>query len=637
MDRTPIAPWEQVDARMDSAAELAKQQTLNAQELAEALTGIVPPFGPDYTLGTQHNLSVPTLNPLVAPSKPEAQETLHQSFTWLLESLPDTTQITPQFPEFHTQPPEAPYVNIPAPPTLAALPSVPLEPFLEEVSVPEYEGHTLPEVPQLSQLSIPDLIQVDFKDYDVERPELKVPELYDDDFIGDVAQIQDSMHGAMSAYVDDDATVAATRDTLNRILGGQSTGLPPEFEAVLFARAIERENVASAKAMETARNEWASRGFSLPGSVLLARDTEILIENRRALGEANREITLQVHSKAFEALQAAVAQGVALQGQMFQQFNDTYVNVLKAADSAYAVHQNLMQAGIDLVRIEMEVYRTDIEAFKQHTEIQLARLQVYRTQLEAERVKGEINQQQVQIYLAQLQSVMTGVEVFKSRVQAANTLVQMQMSKVDIFKAKLDGYKTVVDTQRLQMDLHESAVRSEEAKTRVYTSQVQGFLGEVQAYQASTGAEASRVSALASLNKDNIDRFKSSVDAFSSVANIDVAQIRAATGKFTADIASYQAQSQVAISSAQLGKEVGQLGLLSHDMAEKNTLAAAQLNVEKVKSHTALALEAGKSAAAVYSQLSAAALSAINVSASVSGSGSNSWSESHSHSYQYEG
>lgn len=529
--------------------------------------------------------------------------------------------------------PADPTVMIPSPPTLGLIPEPGSPPTLSQVAIPDYISQPLPEVPTLEQLSLPTAPDVNLEQFSLERPDFQnpLPYLYDNDYIRNANEaraaifdtVDDSFYAAEAEFNLRNAEGAKTNQRLGAMLDG-GTGLPAPVEQALFDRAINREEVSSEQAVAQASQEWAARGFTLPGSTLLARVSEARQNNRTARAQLNREILIQVHTQEIENLRFSVQQGIALQGQMFDQYIRLHDAGRQMADRAFDVARAIFDARLEVFRTELQIYQADIAAFAEKVKIELAKLEVFRSQLEAQRILGEINEQEVRLYEAQLRGVLAGVEVFKAEVEGANAQIRAQTNQLEQFKITVDAYVARLQGERTKFDIFDTTVRAEESKVRVFEAQVSAYAQQIAAYRAEVEAEAARTNAIGSLNENRTRAYAAEAQGWSSVANYDIANLnaevevlRANVQKYTGLLGAEEARVRGEARNAEIQFQQNQAQITASIKAVDQAIAQLQLA-------STLGLEATKTTAQVNAQLAASAMSGISVSAGISESSSRS-------------
>lgn len=577
--------------------------------------------------------------PFVPPEEPADFVPPPPQFTGLEPVAPTTVGIDTsgldavQLPSLTI--PSAPPIQIPLAPivTLPAIPSGP--PIVEDVEIPVYVGGPLPAVPTLEDLNLPTAPDINIDDLVIDRPSFIPPDALQDTHRYDYVDYQNLTWGGV------DAAVTATGVTdmhprLQAMLAG-GTGLPANIEQALFDRAIGREEVSSTQAVAQAEQEWASRGFDLPGSTLLARVQEVREANRIERGRVNRELSIQFHTQEIENLRFSVEQAVGLEGTLLDAHTKIHDVARQLADGHWTVVKGIYDSALDTFRVYLEIYKTDVEVYKVQLEAELVKLDIYRAELEAQKLIGDINQQYVDIYTAELQGVLAEVEVFKAQVGAAEAQIQAQLSKVEVFKVEIDAYTATLGGEKLKVDIYESRLGAEETKAKVYGEQVDAYTARIGAYKTEVDAEAAKVEANISVAEADTRIYAEQVGAWRSGIQADTANLEAFVEVYRAELGKY-----TALLSSEQYRVTGEarnfeLSIESEQAKVSSALKQADQAIEQLKHITALGLSATETAAKVNAQLAASAMSAINVSAGMNTSNSLSGSDSRSCTTTYQG
>jgi len=612
---------------VDQATDFTRTATGLISELQNfEVTGVQLGNIPDFSV-------IPQFTPFADPTNVRA-------FTGTIQ-LTDPPQ-EPALPEidtrgldkydFNERAPSAPSIRTPNAPDIASLVFTGIAPNPSELTVapvpePSEEELRLPDFPALeTDLDIPEALQLAIDQLDVDRPEFNnpLPHIYDNDYVRNANESR----AAIFDRVDDAFLLAEQEHNLRNVDGSKAmtrlgamldggTGLPPEIEQALFDRGIAREQKAADQAVMQTMSDWASRGFTLPGSTMLARLSEIRQASRDNRGQTNREVTIAVHQQELENLRFGVQQGIALQGQVFDQYIQLHGAGRDMANRAFDVARGIFDARLEVFRTELQIYQADIEAFSEKLRGELAKVEIYRGQLEASRLRGDLNEQQVRIYTARVGAIETVVDVYRARVEANQTQLQSKALLLDRYRTELDIHRAKIDNERLKLDVFEGQVRGEEARANVYSSQVQGFAGLVDAFRAQTAVETSKIETQVAVNDSKVRAHDTRVQTWSREMQTRVAKLESEVSVYQAEIARYSAE--VSREEARVtGESRNAAVLIEGERARLQAiLQNSELQVEQLKHVTSLGLRSIESATEAVSQLAASAMSAVNVSASM--------------------
>jgi hypothetical protein len=575
--------------------------------------------------------------PFDKPADPAGFTVPNRLFTTTQPSTPNAVSVDTSglnVPADFGTAPAAPTISIPSAP-IVVLPTVPTGPVLRDVAIPTYVGEPLPDVPTLYALSLPDAPDVNVDSLIIERPSFIPPGALQDAYYQDL----DSFRDVIWTGVDSELTAAgipAVNTRLNTMLAG-GTGLPANIEQALFDRAIGRDEVSSIQAVQQAHTEWGARGFDLPGSTLLARTQEVRQANRTERGRVNRELSIQFHTQEIENLRFSVQQGIALEGTLLEAHTRIYDTARQLADGHWVVGKGVYDSALDIFRLQLEVYRSDIEAFKEKLQVELVKLEVYRSELESQRVIGQLNQQLVEIYNTELQGVLVGVEIFKAQVGAATAQIEAEQSKLEVFRTQIEAYTATLNGERIKFEVYETQVDAQESRAKVYTSQVDAYASRIEAYRTEVGAEATKVEALTKVEESKVQRYAEEVRAWSAGISADSQNLEALVEVYNSQLGKY-----TALLSAEEARVTGESRNFSIAVEQERTRVQALIEqtnqtIEQMKHVTALGLSATETAATVNSQLAASSMSAISVGATMSSQNSVTATDSRSCDTSFSG
>lgn len=582
--------------------------------------------------------------PFEKPTDPSEFQAPNPQFSGSAPSAPNVTPVDTSglnvVPNFGSAPDPIPILI--APPPIVQLPAAPTNaPDIAQVFVPTQYEVALPEVPTLYALNLPTLPDIQLGELVIVRPEFVYPDALQDMFIANrdtqIKDLYDTLDVALldSGVRSDSNESPAYIALMDMLLGGN--GLPEETQQLLQSRALEELEVTSARALAATNAEWASRGFSLPGSTLLARTQEIRLQNRVERGKLQRELAIQFSQQEYETLRWAVDKAIQLEGALTEVHLRLYDHAKQVADAQWVITKGIYDSAVDLFRLTLEVYKTDIEAFKERLQIELTKLEVYRSELSALQLIGQLNTQVIEIYNAELQGVLVGVDVFKAQVAAAGEQVRIEQLKLEAFKTQIDIYTATLGGERTKFDVYSAQVGAEDTKARVYASQVDAFGRRVEAYKTQVSAEATKVDTYTRVEESNVRRYAEEVTAWRGGLEADTNNLRAFVDVYRANLSKYEA-----LLSAEQYRVTGEARNFQIEVEQERAridtlLRQADQSIEQLKHITSLGLSATETAAKVNAQLAASAMSAISVGASMSSSNSVSASDSRSCSTNYSG
>ena len=517
-------------------------------------------------------------------------------------------------------------------------------PLVTDPELPAEPDTTLPPVPLLKDLDLPDVPNIDldtiltqFQLTRASRPDLdpKILEGMGNDYIKNVGDSQAAIFDSVESNLQTinlayglwesgpNGVVSKTASTVATMLDG-GTGMPPAIEQALFGRAADRFDKEAMQVVDQAAIEWSSRGFTMPGNALVAQVQQARQEAATNKANAIRDIYIQNAQFEIENLRVAVAEGVKQEEQSFRHFVDLYGRAQDNANKAFDVGLAMFDLKVKLYQIQLDVYRTDLDAYKTWIEIELSRLEEVRAEIELQRLVSEINTQLVEIYKSRLEAVNIKVEIYKAQVDAVKSLVDIDVARVRAYAEKVNAFRARVDVKQAEFDAYAKLVDAEVSRVNLYNAQVQAFATRVTAYRAGVEAEISKEQLSIAQNENKIREFSAKLERYSQAVQAEAARVTAAASIFdgqsrmyTAELGAEQARAVSDTREFELNIQQGQ--------ADANLkLARASQLVQQAQRSAALELEAMSSGARVAAQLAASSMSAVNIGAHLQSSGSTS-------------
>lgn len=530
-------------------------------------------------------------------------------------------------------------------------------PPLSAITLPTEPDTTLPPVPLLKELELPNVPEIDltevleqFQLTRASRPDLdpKILEGLGNDYIKNVGDSQAAIFDSVESNLQTintafglwesgpNGVVSKTASTVADMLDG-GLGMPAAIEQALFGRAADRLDKEANQAIDQAAIEWSSRGFTMPGNALVVQVQQAREQAAVQKAGAIRDIYIQNAQFEIENLRTAVMEGVKQEEQSFRHFVDLYGRAQDNANKAFDVGLAMFDLKVKLYQIQLDVYRTDLDAYKTWIEIELAQLEEFRARIELQRLIAEVNAQQVEIYKSRLEAVMIKVEIYKAQVEAVKSLVDIDVAKVRAYGEKVSAFRARVDIKQAEFDAYAKLVDAEVSRVGLYNAQVQAFATRITAYRTGVEAEISKEQLIISQNEAKIREFTAKLERYNRAVQAEAARVTAAASIFdgqarifTAELGAEQARAVSDTREFELNIQQGQAD------AQLKLARASQL-VQQAQRSAALELEAMSSGARVAAQLAASSMSAVNIGAHLQSSGTTSETNNCTTTYTFQG
>jgi len=474
----------------------------------------------------------------------------------------------------------------------------------------------LPTVPTLLSLNIPTALSINLPTFDLAFPtsNLAVP-----DITFNFSEVNYS-----------DTLLTNVKNTLiARLQGG--TGLNPVVEQAIWDRGRDRENRQSLMAERTLLIERGQTGLSRPSGATSSALAAIVQETQGKLIELSREIMIKQAELEQENLKQTIQQTISLEDILIRQYN----NVIQRSFEVAKYTQDVL---IEIFKAKVGLYNTQVEAFKSYTvaytskvQSELAKVEIFKAQIDAEKLKGDINEQSIRTYVAQIDAVKTNVELYKALVETVSVKLQAEAIKVGIYKTEVEAYGEGVRAKASEYSMYSEQLKGEMAKVEIYNSKVNAFATRIQAYSTQSEVNNKIAETSVDIQELNIKKYQADVDAFSKQVQSEQLMYQSAVDLYKGQSALYLADIGLSEANANMAIKNSENIIQQNKYASDVSIANANMTLQSLIASYGATLEGKKAAGSIYSQLSASALSAINVSTSLSGQSQLSASENHNY------
>jgi hypothetical protein len=507
--------------------------------------------------------------------------------------------------------------DIPLPDPFDAL--LPAEAVYDALPVAIEPDFSLPPVPTLIELSVPDAPVLDLPLFDAE-PGL-APSAPEAEFIYSQVEYNTALLTAMN-----------TR--LAGMVGDMtSTGIDQDVEDAIWNRAADREAMLTHRATAEALRLMKTRGFRIPDASLVRIVQQALQSGLQRDASLQRAVAIERANLQQSNFRFALETTVSLESRMIDKANAAQARALEAAKATVTAEIQLFNAKVQMYSADVQAFAMKAEVFKTRLVAALAQVDVYKAKLEAQRAIGEVNSQKVAIYRAQIEGVRAIVSTYSTRVDAAKSQIASNKSVVEGYRARIGALEAQVTAKITEYDTYSARVRGQAAKVQVFSKQVQAYRSRVQAFDTTAKANiAVQELRLKQTNEFPLELYSARMDAYRTAATAEAERLQSTASVFNARIRAF---------SAQEGAKVDHVGAQIKAMAANAAaqIAQAEIAIDSAKQNYASAEKASSSASSnlrsagqLSGQMAAAAIAAQSVTAAISESGSMSSSNSESNS-----
>ena len=545
---------------------------------------------------------------------------------------------------------EVPSLDMGAAPALTAdkpafeLPSTPAElaefqtvaPTLGDIVVPPAPGaldHLDITPPVLSTIVVPAAPQVALPEFFAQSPDTDLPDpgdlaaQYRADFAEQGPRLSSALLGQVDAYMDKvnprfKEQMARLEDRLAKYLEG-GTALKAEVEDAIYARAMDRTNAEYLRVRDTAYEDAARRGFTLPTGAL----NSAVFQARQAAADNNARAAMEIAIKQAELeqqnLQFAVSQSLALR-QMVLGITQNWAGTLVQLNSqALQFAQGVLQATVDLYSVKVQVvqakvavYQAEAQVYEYRLKATLAVYDVYQAQIKGLEAQVNVDTAKVQAFVAQANSYGALANAYKAVVDGIATKAQIEKLKVEAFGAEVQAYSARVSAKTAEWQGFRAQVEGQVSRVDAYKAEVQAFSGEVDAYKATIQAKATQIQAVTATNESAARTYAAAVGAYTALVQGRSAAVSAEINSFestlkgyTAGVNAQEARARVVATNAAM---TGQTAIAAYRAQVETMISNASMNYQRMTGTAKVATMGADS----YARMAASALSGMNSFAS---------------------
>jgi hypothetical protein len=542
-----------------------------------------------------------TLQSVTKPSIPLPTFTNKQKPSGVNLNIPNIISLTKP-PEYNIADPD---INLPAVPSPLDI-DLPVKDFVinTDFDYPVEPNITLPDVPSIIDLDIPTPTAIEIPLYEAIFPDSSLiitP--------GFTFSWNEDMYS-------DDLLVKVTQALITRLDGG--TGLPPLVEEAIWNRGRDREQRAALQAEETLLKDRGSAGFSRPPGSLQAALSNVIQETQGKLITLSREIAIKQAELEQENIKTTIQQSIALEDILIREYNNIAQRRFEAAKYIQEIAIEIFKAEILKYNSQLEAYKAYSSAYTSRVQAELAKIEIFKAQIDAEKLKGDINEQNVRIYLARIDAVKSNVELYRALISAVSEKLNAEKLKLDIYRTDIDAYTAEVQAKSAEFSLYSDQIKAEMAKVDMFDSKVKAFVSRVQGYASLNDVAIKKAEIETEIESLKIKKYEADLDGYIKQVQAEQAMYAAAINLYSGEADMYRAELGYNTASAELATKNSLAVIEQNRHAADIALASAQLILKALEGSIQNMTESKKAAGGIFSQLSASALSSINVASNVS-------------------
>lgn len=615
------------------AADLARQATTalsDADTMVKAVGFVVPDVEP---------VDFPTAPPSSLPlTLPE--------FDDIALDLPTEPGAAPQFQDI---PPidagALPSLNATAP--TITLPTLPAQigSFTEtapaintDIAFPEPPAELLQpafSAPTLSDLAVPQKPNVALPSFDAVQPTdipaapTDLAQQVETNYRNAAPTTIAMLNGYVDAFIEKHdpgyfGRAAKLEAQLDKYLAG-GTGFAPAVEDAIYRRARDKNDAEARRARDTALQDAAARGFTMPPGATLA----IVRGARQAGADNNARMATDIVIKQAEIeqanLQFAVTTAANLRGVMLNAALSYHQNLVSINAQALDYAKTVLGAVIEvynsavrLFSLKLEGYRTEASVYEARLKAAMAGIELYQAEIQALVALANVDRAKVDIYRARLDGLNTLANVYRSQIDAITSRANLEKLKLELFQAKAQVYSVQVQGKNAEYQGYTAAIEGQTAIAKIFATQVDAYQAQLQGFKAGVDAKVAVVQAAAATNRAKADNYSAAVSGYAAVvqARGEVArtQLQGQHQKLNAFTAQAQAVEANARVMTEFYRVTSGVAIENARMKMASQVHAAESTREFGRAIASL----GQASAQIYSQVGSAALAGMNTLAAQS-------------------
>lgn len=426
-------------------------------------------------------------------------------------------------------------------------------------------------------------------------------------------------------------SLSEVQTTIRRMMAG-GTGLKKEIEEQLFERARQREDRVAAKAIATAHDTVANKGYVAPPGLLVAQVNAAIENNQLAANALQRETQIKAADIEQENMRFAVQQSIAVESLLVNIFNNAAQRSFEMARFTVESQIQLFNSKVALYNALVSTYQTKAQVFKVKLDAALAALDVYRAQIEGQKVIAEINTQRVQAFNAKVQALLAQTEVYKAQMQGAQIQTEVIRSQLEAYRTDVSAYAEKLNAEKTRFDAYRTQVEGETAKVGILDAEARVFSARAGVSEAAANVQIKGIQASIESMQATTQRFAAVVDRSKADLQAKLAKVEANARVAGLKIQNFSAQSDANRAKAEATIRVGEQALQTNIAITNAAIERYKIAVNKILQEADLKARSLQAAGQITSTLAGGAMAAQHVQASIGANASDSTSVQYGYS-----
>ena len=319
----------------------------------------------------------------------------------------------------------------PSSPESSLYPSLPSEPSVATFDFPDKPAYTLPIVPIMTDIVIPEFIEGTINSISSTLPIM--------DFgVPSVSEIPTTE----TTY---DSFLLTIRSRLESNILNGGTMLNPIVEADLWNRDLERNEQALQDSIDKLTGQWAKLGFSAPDGLLSGSIIAINNEYTNKRLDRSREIAVKQAELEHTGLFKTLELGISLENILLTSQNEYAKRILESSKATADITITLFKERVTRYNSLLEAFKTDALVWKTNIEAEAVRADVYKARLSAAQTIANVDESRVKAYTAQIAGVEQLVNIYNTEVKSVAIKYEAEKQKIDRYKVMVEAYVAAID------------------------------------------------------------------------------------------------------------------------------------------------------------------------------------------------
>lgn len=397
------------------------------------------------------------------------------------------------------------------------------------------------------------------------------------------------------------------------------------IQAGIWSKALDRETATWKRGIDEAAR-FGATGFSFPTGAAAARVLQAAQDSSLKISDLNRDAAIEQAKLAMQHLQAILGLMVQQDGQLMSYWTAQQNRLLDFAKAE-------LQALIDVFNIKVAAYNAnvaglnaDVAVFQAEIQVEMSKLEATKIELESQKLIGETNNQLLQLYQGQLQALQTKQAIYNGQLEGVKIQADLQRQKIELYREKVNVFvaKSKNEIEKLQLSIEakkveyqgvDSHLRSQEIQAGLVKTGADVFAAKMGGYRTDVEMARSKAETVIAKNANLIENFRATMDWAGKTIDYELGKVKAVLENNASKVEYFKADT--VNKSQKMTKDVETAKIEIAEMQANVDVAKAQASMftEASIRGAQIAVEALVQIKAMYGQLAASSLNAVNLSA----------------------